>query len=470
MESQDGREHLRYDVARHKQQGRSNRAIALILGINRRTVARLLLELQRRRDEGQTVIERELPPARVPRGSVLDRYDARIRGWLKEYPELTAERCFEKLGELGFTGGRTVVQDRVRAIRQELVPAEPAAVMSYAPGQRGEFDGSPYRVGLEGELKVQVWNAVLSWSRYATPQARDNTRQTTILECLSRSLALWGGVPQELLTDTMPGVVDRWECDQPILNARFVDYAAHYDVLVKIAPRRCPKYKARTERRFWFIEQNALNGRRFETIPGLDEYFGVWVRDQVLGRTHPERAETIGQILAEERLHLRPLPAHPYDTRDVVAHVVSATGHVHFQTHQYPVPGATPGERVYVCADAGRIVVCNLSARRLVEHEWLPDGAKIQLAQLPGMRRPRGGTDQLVDPLAQWHEDAAAFARAVRERSRQAAAQLARLLMLQGQWNREDVLSAMRLRRGDRPPEPHSDVDDVAPDPEETDE
>jgi hypothetical protein len=399
--------------------------------------------------------------------------------------------------------------------------------MSYAPGQRGEFDWSPYRVGPDHELRVSVWNGVLSWSRYPTPQARDNTRQTTILECLSRSLALWGGVPQELVTDSMPGVVDRWECDQPILNARFVDYAAHYEFVVKIAPRRCPKYKARTERRFWFIEQNALNGRRFETIPGLDEYFGVWVRDKVLYRTHPDRPATIGQILAEERLHLRPLPAHPYDTRDVVVHVVSATGHVHFQTHQYPVPGAAPGELVYVCADAGRIVVCNSSARRLVEHERLADGAKIQLAQLPGMRRPRGDVDQLLVQLAQWHEDALAFARAVRERSRQAAAQLARLVMLQGQWNREDVLKAMRhamgyacfdvaaverillarytprslpeaiaersleqirqlmkdhpvprrsvnsypcLRRGDRPPEPQTDVDDLTPDPEETDE
>lgn len=448
MESKAGREHLYYEVARHKQQGRSNRAIAAILGINRRTIARLLLELQKRRDGGETVLDRELSPARVPRGSLLDPYDAKIRGWLKEYDNLTAERCLEKLRELGFTGGRTIVQDRVRAIRRELIPAEPAAVMSYAPGQRGEFDWSPYRVGLKGELAVQVWNAVLAWSRYPTPQARDNVRQTTILECLTRSLERWGGVPQELLTDSMKGVVDRWECDQPLTNARFIDYAAHYDFVVKIAPRRCPKYKARTERRFWFIEQNALNGRRFETIPGLDEYFGVWVREQVLGRTHPDRPETIGQVLGLERLHLRPLPAHPYDTRDVVAHVISATGHVHFQTNQYPVPGAAPGELVYVCADAGRIVVCNVSARRLVEHERLADGAKIQLAQLPGMRRPRGDVDPLTDQLAQWHPDAAAFARAVRERSRQAAAQLARLLMLQSQWNREDVLAAMRHAMG----------------------
>ena len=32
----------------------------------------------------------------------------------------------------------------------------------------------------------------------------------------------------DLVTDSMHGVVDRWECDHPILNIRFVDFAACY--------------------------------------------------------------------------------------------------------------------------------------------------------------------------------------------------------------------------------------------------
>ena len=55
-------------------------------------------------------------------------------------------------------------------------------------------------------------------------------------------------MPLECLTDSMPGVVDRWECDEPVLNARYVDFAAYYGFAGLIAPRACPQWKAIAER------------------------------------------------------------------------------------------------------------------------------------------------------------------------------------------------------------------------------
>jgi transposase len=444
MRPPDRRAYLAYDVGRLKRQGHSIRSAAAALGINRRTVKRLLKDEARRRDEGESALSRALPPETCPRGSQLDAYDAQIRAWLEEYPKLSAERCLEKLLERGFTGKRTIVQDRVRAIRREIVPAELAAVVSYAPGQRAEFDWSSFVVEKPRQLKVQIWDAQLSHSRYPTPQARTDQRQRTIFVCLRTSLELWGGVPLEILTDTMPGVVDRWECGLPILNARFVDFAAHYGFTALVAARGCPTYKARCERRFRSIKENALAGRRFDSVAAVDEYFPTWVRDKVLTRRHPERPESVAEVFAEEQLLLQPLPTHPYDTRDVAATVFTSQGYALFQTNLYPAPGAHPGELAYVVADATKVVVCNAKAQRLAEHARLPDGAKIQLPPPTGMRRPRLDMDQLTSQLDEWHVDATAFARGVRERSRQAASQLARLLMLQAQWKREDILAAMR--------------------------
>lgn len=444
MRAEPRRAQLRYDVVRLKRAGRSNRAIAKALNINRRTVAKLLEEHQKRRAEGESALSRELPRATCPRGSQLDAYDGDIRAWLEEYESITAERCLEKLIEKGFTGKRTIVQDRLRAIRSETATAKLAAVMSHPPGQRGEFDWSTYTLGKKADVKAQVWCAQLSYSRRPVVRARTDQRQPTIFRCLRWTFEAWGGVPQQMWTDIMAGVVDRWECGQPIINARFIDFAAFYDFEIRSAPPASPTWKARTERRFWFVESNALNGRHFESVSALDQFLPTWVDTKVLTRRHPDRPATVGEVFAEEQPSLRPLPRHAYDTRDVTGCVLTTQGYVVFQTNQYPVRGAQPGEVVYVVADEAKVIVCNAQAQRLIEHERIPDGARIRLPPLAGMRRPRLDADQLMGQLAEWHDDATAFGRGIRERSRQAGSQLARLLMLQGQWKREDILAAMR--------------------------
>jgi hypothetical protein len=57
-------------------------------------------------------------------------------------------------------------------------------------------------------------------------------------------------VPHESVTDTMAGVVDGWECNQPILNIRFVDFAAYYRFAVHVSSRRFPRYKGKIGRPF----------------------------------------------------------------------------------------------------------------------------------------------------------------------------------------------------------------------------
>jgi hypothetical protein len=90
--------------------------------------------------------------------------------------------------------------------------------------------------GIEtGEIE-NVWSYTLSWSRGRSFAADDSQRQTTILRRPHDSFTEFGGVLHESVIDTMPGVVDGWECNQPILNIRFVDFAAYYRFAVH---RRC---------------------------------------------------------------------------------------------------------------------------------------------------------------------------------------------------------------------------------------
>jgi transposase len=444
MSNRERRQALAYEVVRLQGKGRSQREIARALSIARKTVKRLLDEQEQRRQKGESAVAAAAERPRLSKGSKLDEFDEKIRAWLAVYPNLTAVRCREKLQEekKGLECGYTIVRERLKRLRAPKVPAT-AQEVETTPGQRIEFDWSPYVLG-DG-LKVQLWNATLMWSRAACLAGETNTRQTTILDRLRWSFETLGGVTRECLTDSMPGVVDRWEADLPVLNIRAVDFAAHYRLTVLIAPRGCPQFKARCERRFRYHEENLLNGRKIRTLEEYRTLLEWWQREKSMRRPHPETRREIGDMLEEERAYLSPLPAKPYDTRDVFVRLVSPTSHVHHETNEYALPDGHVGRRVYVCAGPDRIEICDVRAQVLIGHERLPDGARIRQAQLDSApRRDRYDVDGLVERLAEWGEVAGDFARGVRRARRYAGPELVRLLNLQLSWNLDDVVAAMK--------------------------
>lgn len=443
LRDRDHRRLLTYEIMRLSEAGHSQRDISRALGVARKTVKSILAEIETRRAAGDSAVERVFGRRRVPKGSKLDDFDKRIRNWLDEYPKLTAVRCLEMLRDEGFDGNYTIVREHMRRLRKQVSPKPAAVVVETAVGQRAEFDWSPYT--LASGLKVQLWNATLCWSRATYLAGATNTRQTTILHMLRSSFESWGGVPRECLTDSMPGVVDRWECDHPLLNPRFVDFAAYYGFKVIIAPRACPKFKARAERNFRYHEENLLGGRTISSFSQYQQLLDWWQRNRAMRRRHPKMGREICSVFEQEQPYLRPLPPRPYDTREVVVRVVSSTGHVHYETNEYPLPDGHIGDRVYVCVGEDRIEICDRHAQRLAEHARLPDGQGIQLPQLGStVHRGRYDVDSLIERISEWGEEAADFARAVRKARRYAGPQLARLLNLQLDWSLDDIVAAMQ--------------------------
>jgi transposase len=271
MWESDRRRHLAYEVVRLRNAGRSQREISRALQIARKTVKRILQDIEERRAEGESAVERARGRPRVPKGSKLDAFDEKLRAWLDEYPDMTAVRCWEKLTEEEHVVvGYTIVRERLKRLRGEVEPKAPAVPMELAPGQRSEFDWSPYKLA-NGDI-FNTWRNTLCWSRAMHMAGATDTKQTTILANLRLDFEHWGGVPHECMTDSMPGVVDRWECERPILNARYVDFVAHYGYTALIAPRACPKGKPFVERGFWFHECNLLNAR---TITSFEQYCSI---------------------------------------------------------------------------------------------------------------------------------------------------------------------------------------------------
>jgi transposase len=105
--------------------GSSIRQIARELGLARNTVSAVLAQIQAQRDGAGS-------PAHQ-RPSRLDPYQGVIQDLLGRYPDLTAVRLLEELRQRGFTGGYTVVRQRLAALRPHSAPP-PVVRFETAPG------------------------------------------------------------------------------------------------------------------------------------------------------------------------------------------------------------------------------------------------------------------------------------------------------------------------------------------------
>jgi transposase len=426
------------------QGGASQRRIAQALGISRSVVRRALQRIERARD-GAPVSEPQQHVSRRP--SQLDAYDTAITDLLARYPDITAQRVHEELRRLGYTGGYTVLSERVRQLRPR--PTVPHVQrFETAPGQQAQMDYSTYDLDFtdEGRRRVHAFSYVLGYSRRQYLHFVESQDFATTIREHIRAFEHLGGVAATCLYDNMKVVVSGYDGDEPVYNPRFLAFAAHYGFRpVACRPRR-PQTKGKVERPFSYVESSLLNGRSFRDLAHLNEVTAWWLAEVADVRVHREtRARPIDRH-ADELPHLIALPACPFDTAKVVYRTVDAEGFVVYCQNFYSAPWRLLGQSVAVRVTEAELMIHDSAFVEVARHRLYPRMAVGQRSHQKDHDPPRDAqrrSEQLAQQFAAFGAIGTRFLEGLLARNRFGKNQAERVLALAAVYPRADVLAAL---------------------------
>jgi transposase len=417
----------------------SGRMIAHQLHCSRHTVAAALELLQ--------------PPAAVAtkHASVLDPYREHIQNLLTRYPDLSAVRIREEIarGPHGYTGSASLLRRYLRQVRPaggrvyQEVHYDPAQAMQVDWGECGTVQVGTTR------RKVSVFVAVLCYSRLTFIEFTLSQHKAEFYRGLVNALTFFGGSPRNLIFDNLKAAVLNGSGRHACFHPEFMALCGHFCLQPVACARRDPESKGVVEGGVRYIKHNALAGRaddllRFEDYLALAPYW----RDQVANvRLHDTTHERPIDRFQKEHALLRPLPALPFDTDEIVPVLVSPHARIKFDGNRYSVPPQFVRRPLTLRANReelrllhqGQLVAQHVRSYERGQLLVLPEH---RLAAL-GLRHspPQQALEQDFDA---WGPEAREFHLRLNSRPVKTGVHLRRLLNLAQVYGRTEVLAAIR--------------------------
>jgi transposase len=438
-------EQTRNEIVRRFGEGMSQRRIAKSLGIARKTVRRVLAAVDQGRSAGLPHPDLPLPPRRRP--SKLDAYQETIQQLLARYPNLTGRRLHEELRARGFTGGYTIVSQRLQELRPRR-GAAPVVRFETAPGAQAQMDYSSYDLDFteEGRRRVYLFSYLLGYSRRQYLHFVEAQDFPTTIREHQKAFAHLGGVAATCLYDNFKVVVLRYEDDEPIYNPRFLAFATHYGFRPQACRPYRPQTKGKCERPFGFVDCNLLNGRTLRSLVHLNEVTAAWLAEVADVRVHRDTKQRPLDRHAEELAHLLPVPTLPYDSAVVVYRVVNAEGFLAYGGNAYSVPWTHLGRTLPLRITEDEVIIYGPHLEEVTRHRLPARGQTGQRLVHPEhhpVSNPRLHHAQLEEQFTRLGPVAVQFFAGLIAGHRQGKHQAHKVLSLLGLYAKADVLAAL---------------------------
>lgn len=408
-------------------------------GISRNTVRKILRDHADQRDKGHELLTKKLR-----RASKLDSFEPVIKETLKQFPDITGQRLYEKLQENGYTGGISILRDLLEKLRPKQ--HEPVIRFETPPGKQGQMDWSPYTIKFTrtGKATVQCFSYILGFSRRHYIDFTLRHDFYTLIRRHQDAFMHFNGVPRECLYDNEKTVVLRWEAGRPVYNPAFTAFITHYNCKPVACRPRTPQTKGKIERPFQYVEGNLLNGRVFQDMEDLRRTAQWWLAEKSDLHIHDTTKRAPLELFAEEKL--QPLPARPYDTAEVALRVADAEGMLAFETNHYSVPSGNIADILTIKATETEVLIYSPELELVGHHERQPAGAGKRVIN-PGHIKPkkdRYGLEPVREVFLALGETAEAFLSGLTEKQpRNCGFHARHILRLKEHYEAKDIHDAL---------------------------
>lgn len=262
---------------------------------------------------------------------------------------MLARAVLERLRVAGYSGGITILRDRLRQLRP-TTHREAFLTLDFAPGAAMQVDWADFGFALPGVARrVSAFVAVLPYSRMLYLEFVLSQALGSFLRCMERCVRFFGGTTAADIFDNMKTVVLSHTALATVFNPKFLEYAGARGFAVRACNVRKANEKGGVERGIGFVRRRFWPGRHPRDLLDLNTQAAVWRDDFANGRVHEETGKVPRLVFEhEEQRLLKPLPETPFDTDDIDTGGVTKSFRVNFDRNKYSVPWRLVSQQVVV--------------------------------------------------------------------------------------------------------------------------
>jgi len=348
-------------VRRLAQQGLKYMKIGRELGIDRRTVKKLLLMPEPPR------------PSFRERQSILDDYKPIIEGWLGIDSEITAVDIERKLRALGYEGSYSTLKRYVRSRKEEIF-REATVRFETLPGQQAQVDFSQIKPRYtDGTVdKLSLYHFVSGFSRWKDADVSDSQKRKVLMHSLEQTFLKVGGVVKEVLFDNLAPVAKRARTlrREGEIAEEWIRFGVYYGFETRLSMAYRAQTKGKVERpidpvkRFIasevFLSREHLRKELRMFIEGENKKIHSTTRERPIDR------------LEKERKFLQPLPERALELARLERRRVSKDCFVSIDGVRYSVPWEHVKKEIEVRITETEVQLLTLRGSLIASHRKMP--------------------------------------------------------------------------------------------------
>ncbi len=405
--------HLRITIETLLANGTSQHEIARRTGVDRKTIRKYRSNSPMA--TGSNTPGSQNPPPRPP---ALPKHASSAceahRTWIEEQVQLggNAQAIYQELVErFSFEHRYNSVKRFVRGLKAH--EPERFDVLESLPGEEAQVDFGLGALTLKTNGKYRrpyLFVMTLKYSGKSFRKVVWKADQETWARLHEEAFRTFGGSVTYVVLDNLKQGVIAPDLYEPELNAVYAALLAHYDVVADACRVGDPNRKGTVENAIQHTQGTALKGKKFKSIEEQNEWLAHWEERWAAPRIHGRKKRQVLAMFAEERSHLKPLPAQRFRYFKQQTRTVDDAGLVQVLGAYYAALPAQPHTEVAVRIYEREIEILNDLGAVLRRHEKVARGQMV-LPDADRLFNPSRETARLLAKIRKIGPHSSALAR-----------------------------------------------------------